>query len=163
MQNMPDLTTIQVALALEAGANVLSATCMLLYPHYILSLLTATPSDIGFVPNSTSAPSSAIYFLQWLAVLTYGLTPQLLFAFPEHRGARDKRLTAYITLGSVDGAMILVSLWQALMLESDDGGLTRGALLGCAGGLMPFLAWRIWVIGLRPEILGKSSGSGKME
>ena len=163
MQNMPDLTTIQLALALEAGANVLSATCMLLYPHYILNLLTATPSDIASLLNTTSTPPSAICFLQWLAVLTYGLTPQLLFAFPEHGGARDKRLTAYITLGSIDAVLIPVILWQALMWESEDGGLTRGALLGCAGGLMPFLVWRIWVLGLRPEILGKSSGSGKME
>lgn len=157
------LTTIQLALALEAAANVLSATCMLLYPRDILSLLTATPSSTASLLNPTSAPPAAIYFLQWLAVLTYGLTPQLLFALPEHRGARDKRWTAYITLGSIDVVLIPVMVWQALMWGSDDGELTRRALLGCAGGLMPFMVWRVWVLGFRPELLEDSGESEKKE
>ena len=49
------------------------------------------------------------------------------------------------------------------MLESDDGGFTRQALLGCAGGLMPFLAWRVWVLALKPEMLGKSGEGAKLE
>ena len=163
MQTMPYLTTIQLALALEAVANVLSATGLLLYPLEILNLLTATPSSTASLLNPSSAPPAATYFLQWLAALTYGLTPPLLFALPEHRGARDKRWTAYITLGSIDMVLIPLMVWQALMWGSDDGGLTRRALLGCAGGLLPFMVWRVWVLGFRPELLEKSGESGKME
>ena len=160
---MPYLSEIQIALALEAGANVLSATSMLLFPGYILSALTTTPSSIGSLLNPPSAPPAAMYLFQWLAAITYGLTPPLLVALPGQRGAKDKRWTAYITLCAIDSVLIPVMLWQALMLESDDGGLTRQALLGCAGGLMPFLVWRVWVLALKPEMLGKSGEGAKLE
>ncbi|CAF9905096.1 MAG: hypothetical protein HETSPECPRED_004871 [Heterodermia speciosa] len=160
---MPYLSDIQLALALEAGANVLSATCMLLLPHYVLNALTTTPSSIESLLNPSSVSPTGIHLLQWLAAVTYGLTPPLLLALPAHRGARDKRWTAYITLGAIDAVLIPTMLWQALMAESDDGGLTRRALLGCACGLMPFWVWKVWVLGLRPELLGKSGGNGKME
>ena len=163
MPIIPYLSDIQLALALEAGANVLSATCMLLYPHYILNVLTINPFSTASFLNPTSAQPAANDLLQWIAALTYGLTPALLFAFPEHRGARDKRWTAYVTLGAIDMVLIPVMLWQAMTWESDDGGLTRQALLGFAGGLMPFLIWRVWVLGSRPDILGKSGENGKIE
>ena len=158
----PYLSDIQLALALEAGANVLTATCMLLYPHYVLNALTITPASIASLLDPTTTSPAAIHLLQWLAALTYGLTPPLLFAFPDHRGARDKRWTTYITLGAIDSVLIPLILWQALMGEFD-GGLSRQALLGCAGGLLPFQVWRVWVLALRPEILGKNGGSGKMK
>ncbi|KAL8795611.1 MAG: hypothetical protein Q9195_001849 [Heterodermia aff. obscurata] len=160
---MPQLSDIQIAIALEAGANVLSATAMLLFPHYIFNLLTSTSSSTESILNPTSAPPAGIQLLQWLAAITYGLTPPLLVAFPAHRDARDRRWTAYITLGAVDTAQISTMLWQALMWESDDGGVTRRALLGSTCVLIPFLAWRVWVLGLRPEMLGKSGRDGKME
>ena len=147
---MLSLSTIQLALALEAGANVFGATCMLLFPRPLLASLTASPISLS---TTYPAPTS-IHLLQWLAALIYGLTPQLLLALPEQTGAREKRWTAYVTLGAGEGALIALILWQALMGRQHEGGITEKALLGCAGALIPFMLWRGWVLGARPELLG---------
>jgi hypothetical protein len=154
---MSSLSTIQFALALEASANILGATLMLLFPHPILTSLTSssTPSLTASSPNPSPA---SIQLLQYLAAIVYGLTPQLLLALPNQKGARDKRWTAYVTLGAGEGALIAVLLWQALRGEDVEGGLTRRALGGCVGGLMPFMGWRGWVLGVRPEVLGGEGG-----
>ncbi|KAI4234833.1 MAG: hypothetical protein L6R40_006622 [Gallowayella cf. fulva] len=90
---------IQIALALEAGANIFGGTIMLLFPRRILALLTAatssnTPSTSTQALLSTFTPPAsptAVVLLQWLGVLVYGLTPQLLLGIPDGRGAADKR------------------------------------------------------------------------
>ena len=157
---MSSLSTIQLALALEASANIFGATLMLLFPHPILTSLTSssTPSLTASSPNPSPA---SIQLLQYLAAIVYGLTPQLLLALPNQKGARDKRWTAYMTLGAGEGALIAVMLWQALRGEEVEGGLTRRALGGCVGALMPFMVWRGWVLGVRPEVLGEGEVGGK--
>jgi len=160
---MSSLSTIQLALALESGANIFGATIMLLFPRPILTSLTSAPSRTASHPNPPSVSPTTIQLLQWLAVLVYGLTPQLLLALPNQRGARDKRWTAYVTLGAGEGALIAVMLWQALRGEQAEGGLTRRALGGCVAGLMPFMVWRVWVLGARPGMLGESGSGGKRE
>ncbi|KAL8686420.1 MAG: hypothetical protein Q9218_007118 [Villophora microphyllina] len=153
---MPSLSPIQIALALEAGLNIFGATFMLLLPRPILSFLSSPPSRTASDPNPTSVSPTATQLLRWLAVLVYGLTPQLLLALPASRSARDKRWIAYVTLGAGEGALIVIMLWQALVRESGEGGLTRRALLGCAAGLAPFMVWRIYVLGGRPGMLAES-------
>lgn len=68
-----------------------------------------------------------------------------------------------MTLGAGEGALIAVMLWQALRVEQAEGGLTRRALGGCVAGLMPFMVWRVWVLGARPGMLGESGSGGKRE
>ncbi len=63
-----------------------------------------------------------------------------------------------MTLGAGEGALIAVMLWQVFRGEETEGGLTRRALGGCVGALMPFMGWRGWVLGVRPEVLGEGEG-----
>lgn len=157
---MPSFSPIQLALALEAGANIFGATLMLLYPCPILASLSSPPFCSASNPNPTAVSATSIQLLRWLAALVYGLTPQLLLALPNQKGARDKRWTVYVTLGAGEGALMVVMLWQAVMRKEGEGegegGLTRRALLGCLGGLMPFMVWRIWVLGVRPGMLAEN-------
>lgn len=153
LSDMSSLSTIQLALVLEAAANLFGATCMLLFPRTILASVTASPTSL-----TTPSPFPAsVHLFQWLAALIYGLTPQLLLALPEQKGAREKRWTVYVTLGAGEGALIAVMLWQALLGKQGQGGLTQRALLVSVGGLLPFMAWRGWVLGIRPGLLEGSS------
>ncbi|KAL8636528.1 MAG: hypothetical protein Q9228_006088 [Teloschistes exilis] len=153
---MPSLSPIQIALALEAGLNICGATLMLLFPRPILAYLSSAPSRTASDPNPSSVSPTTIQLLRWLAALVYGLTPQLLLALPSSRGARDKRWIVYITLGAGEGALIVMMLLQALLRQKGEGGLTRRALLGCVAGLTPFMVWRIYALGGRPEMLADS-------
>ncbi|KAL8676981.1 MAG: hypothetical protein Q9186_006556 [Xanthomendoza sp. 1 TL-2023] len=151
---MPSSSPIQIALALEAGINILGGSIMLLFPSRILAALTTNtssnnPSTSTQALLATSTPSAspaAVVLLQWVAVLIYGLTPQLLLALPDGRGAVDKRWICYMTLGAGEGALILIIVWQILMRRDGDGegAFTRKALLGCAGLLVPTMVWRIY-------------------
>ncbi|KAL8708954.1 MAG: hypothetical protein Q9220_006286 [cf. Caloplaca sp. 1 TL-2023] len=131
---------IQIALALEATANILGGTFMLLSPHRILAALTTT--------TSTPPSSTTIVLFQWLAVLVFGLTPQLLLGIPNSKTAVEKRRMSYITLGACEVALILMMVWQIVDgKEEEEGGLTRKALCGCVAGLVPFLGWRAFALG----------------
>ncbi|KAL8811574.1 MAG: hypothetical protein Q9223_002093 [Gallowayella weberi] len=151
---MPSPSPIQIALALEAGLNIFGGTIMLLFPHRILAAITAnassnSPSTSTQALLATSTPfasPTAVALLQWLGVLVYALTPQLLLALPDGRGAVDKRWICYITLGAGEGALMLIMAWQAMMRRDGDGEgeFTRKALLGCMGGLLPMMVWRIY-------------------
>lgn len=150
MSSISSLTTIQLVLALEASANLFGATCMLLFPGPILTYLTNPPSSS--LSSTTPDPASA-HLVQWLAALVYGLTPPLLLAVPDQKDIRGKRWIAYVTLGAGEASLMAVMLWQAFMGKADGGGFTKKALLGCVGGLMPFMLWRVWVLFARPELL----------
>ena len=151
MSSISSLNTIQLALALEATANLFGATCMLLFPGPIITYLTSPPSPAF---STTPDPASS-HLVQWLAALVYGLTPPLLLALPNHKDARAKRWIAYSTLGAGEASLIAVMLWQAFLGTDGGAGFTRRALLGCVGGLMPFMLWRVWVLFVRPELLGE--------
>lgn len=154
---MPTLSPIQLALALEATANIFGATCMLLFPHSILSYVTARPSSASL--QNQNPDQAAIDLFRWVGAIVYGLTPQLLLALPDSKGASDRRWIAYVTLGAGEGALMAVMLWQALMMEGEEGGgITKKALLGCVAGLAPFGVWRGWVLGVRPGLLGVTEG-----
>ncbi|KAA6410610.1 MAG: hypothetical protein FRX48_06032 [Lasallia pustulata] len=136
-------TLIRRLMALEAAVNILSAIPMLLYPSSIVSHLT----------SSGTAPPSTTQLTQWLGALILALTPQLLLALPNTKTAIESRATVYVTLGPGEAMLISIMLWQAW--AGEEGGLSARALVRAAGILVGPLVGRGWVLGWRPELLGR--------
>lgn len=142
-------TWIRRAMAVEAAFNILGAIPMLLFPATIA----------GFMTSSGTASPAAAQLLQWLGALTLGLTPQLLLALPNTKTAVEGRAMVYLTLGAGEAMLIPVMLWQAWV--GDEGGFTGRALVGAAGVLFGPFVGRVYVLGWRPELLGRYVEGGE--
>lgn len=136
-------------MVLEAAFNILGAIPMLFFPSTVASLMTST---------GAASPATA-QLLQWLGALTLGLTPQLLLALQNTKTAIESRATVYVTLGAGEAMLIPVMLWQAGV--GDEGGFTGKALVRAAGVLLVPLVWRVYVLGWRPELLGRYVEGGE--
>lgn len=164
-------TIIRTAFALEAALNVVGGTCMILYPTTFLSFLAADPSH-----NVTPAVTA---LFQWFGALTLGLTPQLLLALPNTEGALLSRPTVYWTLLAGEAGLVPLMAWQmrcagavtalgvvaqkTLNQDSNglgvgaslSNGLSRNGLLGSAAILAATSVWRLWVLLVKPEWMGR--------
>jgi len=148
-QRIQSNTLIRTAFLVEAIFNVIGATAMLLYPSWLLNLVTPT-SILG----TSSVDPTAVTLLQWLATLVIGLTPQLLLTLPNTPRTIASRPVVYITLLSGEACLVLVILWQALAKGEAESGMTMKALMICAGQLAILVPWRVYVLFVRPEWFG---------
>ncbi|MCJ1386503.1 hypothetical protein MMC17_009629 [Xylographa soralifera] len=141
-------TIMRSALLIEALSNILGAIPMIFLTRPLLSLI------------SSSAPSPlAVSLTQWLGGLICGLAAPLLLAYPNTKRAMESRTTVYWTLGAGEGALVPVMLWQ-YMSQGQGSGLPGGFLLGAAGVLAATAAWRLWVMLVRPEWMGRYREEG---
>ncbi|MCJ1398924.1 hypothetical protein MMC11_002125 [Xylographa trunciseda] len=144
-------TIIRAALLIEALGNILGAIPMIFLARPLLSLITSsTPSPL------------AVSLTQWLGGLTCGLAAPLLLAYPNTKRAMESRTTVYWTLGAGEGALVPLLLWQ-YMSEGRGSGLPGGFLLGAAGVLAATAVWRLWVMQVRPEWMGRYREEGVKE
>jgi len=148
-QRIQSNTLIRTAFLVEAIFNVIGATAMLLYPSWLLNLVTPT-SILG----TSSVDPTAVTLLQWLATLVIGLTPQLLLTLPNTPRTIACRPMVYITLLSGEACLVLVILWQALTKGEAESGMTMKALMICAGQLALLVPWRLYVLFVRPNWFG---------
>ncbi|MCJ1285605.1 hypothetical protein MMC26_004946 [Xylographa opegraphella] len=141
-------TIMRSALLIEALSNILGAIPMIFLTRPLLTLI------------SSSAPSPlAVSLTQWLGGLICGLAAPLLLAYPNTRRAIESRTTVYWTLGAGEGALVPLMLWQ-YMSQGQGSGLPGGFLLGAAGVLGATAAWRLWVMLVRPEWMGRYRDEG---
>ncbi|MCJ1392170.1 hypothetical protein MMC18_005037 [Xylographa bjoerkii] len=141
-------TIMRSALLIEALSNILGAIPMIFLTRPLLSLISpSTPSPL------------AVSLTQWLGGLICGLAAPLLLAYPNTKRAMESRTTVYWTLGAGEGALVPLMLWQ-YMKEGQESGLPGGFLLGAAGVLAATAVWRLWVMLVRPEWIGRYREEG---
>jgi hypothetical protein len=137
-------STIRKAFLAEALLNLFTIP-LLTHPRPILSLLLNNPAHIN---------SSTVLFARLFGALVVGgLTPALFAGLPNTRTGISSRPTVYVLLGMGEVGMIPFLLQQAL----GGGGRALGqgvawATLGC---LVPPLLWRIYVLFVRPDLMGR--------
>ena len=141
-----DGSSVRKAFILESILN-LGTIPLITHPRTILPYLLAHPTQI----NSTT-----VFFARLFGVIVVAaLTPGLWAGARNTRNGIESRSVIYITLG---GAEVL--LIPMLMNEVMKGG-ERNAVLGYWTALMgvlsvtPPLLWRIWVLFVKPEMLGR--------
>ncbi|MCJ1392961.1 hypothetical protein MMC18_005833 [Xylographa bjoerkii] len=141
-------TTIRWALIIEAGTSLLTSTFMLLKPFTLLQFISASSSP----PDPLAAS-----MLQWLGGLTLALATPLLLAVTNTKSGIESRPIVYSTMLSMEVALLPLLAWQAMTGST----LSPKALANVAGGLMGPILWRLWVLGYRPELMGRYSENKK--
>lgn len=146
---------IQTALAFEAVLNLPAIISLLFFPSAVLkpALATSLPS---LEINATT-----ILLARSLGAIILALTPQLLLAYPNNKDCAAKRKIAYVTLGAGEAALVPLLLWEAFRVSDEvkavgggDGGLSRSACLMASASLVPILAWRVFLFGVKPHLFG---------
>ena len=149
---------IQKAFFLEACVNTTGIIALLVYPNESLSSFSVRTSEI--TPIATLLARVA-------GMLVLALTPQLLLAAPDSEGCAGKRRFVYITLGTGEGALIPLLLWEAFRATDAEkvlsgGGISKVAGILSATSLVPLLVWRAWVWQARPHWFEQRGEKGKM-
>lgn len=157
----PQNLIIRTAIAIEATYNIIGALAMFLYPSFILDLASPNLPSIdaaithpaSILPSSTSF--QALTLLHWLSAITLGLTPPLLLGLTETPWAIASRRIVYVTIGSVELALIGTALFQLGFGGSEaELGFSRKGLWAAVIGTMPLCAWRGFCLVGRPEWFG---------
>ncbi|KAF9738600.1 hypothetical protein PMIN01_03883 [Paraphaeosphaeria minitans] len=138
-------STIRKAFLLEAIANLFTIP-LITNTRFILSILLLHPSDIN--------PASILFARLFGGIIVGGLTSALLIGAGNTRNGIGSRRTTYVLLGLGEAFLI-----PMLALETAKGGsdaaLSTAVAVGSIGLLLPPLAWRGYVLFLRPELLGR--------
>ncbi|KAF1967549.1 hypothetical protein BU23DRAFT_559206 [Bimuria novae-zelandiae CBS 107.79] len=146
-------STIRKAFILEAIANLFTIP-LITNTRFVLSLLLLHPSDIN--------PASVLFARLFGGIIVGGLTSALLVGATNTRNGIESRRPTYLLLGI--GEVLLVPI---LAIEAAKGGrdaaLSTKVALAAMGVLVPPLAWRCYVLFVRPNLLGRYKDVGEAD
>jgi len=139
-------TAVRKAFLIEGLLNFASFP-LITHPRFCLSLLLNNPSQV----NASSA-----FFAKFFGGLVVGaLGPALLYGYQNTRQGIESRKTVYVSLGLGECVMIPLLLGEAMKGGGSDAALSVRAALGAIMLLAPPLLWRIYVLFVRPEMMGR--------
>lgn len=151
-------STIQYALAAEALLNSQAIIGLLFYPG-----ATLRPFLASSIP-SLELNSTVTFLARCIGAFIFGLTPQLLLAYPNSEDCEAKRRIVYWNLGFGEAGLIPLFLWEAFR-ASDEAKrascLSKKMAVISASILTVVLAWRVLVIGWRPQLLAEGKWESK--
>jgi hypothetical protein len=139
-----DGSTIRKAFLAEALANLFTIP-LITNTRFTLSLLLNSPArDIN--------PTSVLFARLFGGLVVGGLTSALLAGSTNTRNGIESRRPTYLLLGM--GEALLIPM-LVLELLGEGGALSKkvaGASIAC---LVPPLIWRLYVLFVRPDLLGR--------
>ncbi|WVR04201.1 hypothetical protein IAU60_001201 [Kwoniella sp. DSM 27419] len=137
--------TVRKAFLLEAIANLCSFP-LVTNTRTVLSLLLLNPAHIN--------PSTILFARLFGGIVIGGLTPPLLAGATNTKNGIESRRVVYLLLGV--GELLLIPL---LLLEGSKQGhaaaLSPRAAYGAIMLLAPPLLWRLYILFVRPDMLGR--------
>ncbi|KAH7344383.1 hypothetical protein BKA66DRAFT_614777 [Pyrenochaeta sp. MPI-SDFR-AT-0127] len=143
---------IRLALAFESLVTVGAGTYYMFFPrHYLLYTMGAAAAQVT---------TTALQFAQQFGALNVFIGATVALFIPNTKKAIESRRILYFVILGFELLYIPLLLWQAFMME---GGMLRKALLTEAGQLLPFVLWRVFTLGCKPEWFGRYQEGGKME
>jgi hypothetical protein len=145
-----DGSTIRKAFLTEALANLFTIP-LITNTRWVFSFLLANPTrDIN--------PTSVLFARLFGGLVVGGLTTALLAGATNTRNGIESRRPTYLMLGM--GEALLIPM---LVLELVGGGepAISGKVAGASiGFLVPPLLWRLYVLLVRPDLLGRYTDEG---
>jgi hypothetical protein len=151
-------STIRKAFVAEAIANLFTIP-LITNTRWVLSFLLLHPSHIN--------PSSILFARLFGGIVVGGLTSALLAGATNTRNGIESRRPTYLLLGVGEALLLPILAIEASKGGSKDAALSVGASVAVMGMLAPPLAWRLYVLLVRPDLLGryteaeaKKGGSG---
>jgi len=134
---------------MESLANITGGIGMLLFPNSVLYWMTKT---------STPITPLHLELVQWLGGVVLALTTPLLLAYPNTIAGIINRSTCYWTLGAGEAALVPIMAWQ---LMSGQSSFSDNSLIGGIAVLGGTLAYRAFVLNMKPEWVGIVKGAEK--
>lgn len=149
-------SVIRKAFLFEAIANLFTIP-LITHTRWTLSLLLLRPDHIN--------PSSILFARLFGGIVVGGLTSALLAGATNTRNGIESRRPTYLMLG-IGEAMLIPMLFLELVKDGGrDAALSKKVAGISIAFLIPPLLWRLYVLGVRPDLLGryreeKSAGNG---
>ena len=150
---MPSI--IQTAFGLEAVVQIASGLALITSPQSATNFLTSGPS----MPSAIM-PAITMDLFQLIGIALLALTTPLVMGLPEGPLAVERRRIAYYVLGGAEVLLVPFLSWKAL---TGSGGVQPARAIQLAGSMVPFLAFRIWAVWVKPEMLAAQVTSKKRE
>ena len=148
---MPPSSVFKKALLFEGCANLVGGSGMILAPTTFLRFL---------LPTTVLVTPLAVQLTQWLGGIVLALNTPLLLAYPDTKEGIASRPTAYWTLAA--GEVALLGVMGLQMLKPSAVGaqnvLTERAMGATWLVLGSTLAWRLYVLLVKPEMMGSAAG-----
>jgi hypothetical protein len=139
-------STIRKAFVLEAAANLFTIP-LITNTRFVLSFLLLHPSHIN--------PSSILFARLFGGIVVGGLTSALLAGATDTRNGIESRRPTYLLLGLGEACLLPILAIEAGKGGSADAALSVKVAVVCMGMLAPPLLWRLFVLFVRPDLLGK--------
>lgn len=141
-----DGSTIRKAFVLEAVANLFTVP-LITNTHFTLSLLLNNPSrDI--------TPASVLFARLFGGLIVGGLTSALFAGATNTRNGIESRRPTYLLLGL--GEAVLIPILALELIQGAPGSALNRTVAGVSiGFLVPPLLWRMYVLFIRPDLLGR--------
>ncbi|OAK98721.1 hypothetical protein IQ06DRAFT_22755 [Phaeosphaeriaceae sp. SRC1lsM3a] len=139
-------SVIRKAFLLEALANLFTIP-LITNTRWVLSFLLLHPSDIN--------PSSILFARLFGGIVVGGLTSALLAGATNTRNGIESRRPTYLLLGLGEACLLPILGIEAAKKGGTDASLSPTVAVVCMGMLAPPLLWRLYVLGVRPDLLGK--------
>jgi hypothetical protein len=145
-----DGSTIRKAFVLEAIANLFTIP-LVTNTRFVLSFLLLHPSDIN--------ASSILFARLFGGLVVGGLTTALLAGATNTRNGIESRRPTYMLLGIGEACLLPILAIEASKGSGRDAALSVKVAVACMGMLAPPLLWRLYVLCVRPDLLGRYTES----
>jgi hypothetical protein len=139
-------STIRKAFVLEAIANLFTIP-LVTNTRFVLSFLLLHPSDIN--------ASSILFARLFGGLVVGGLTSALLAGATNTRNGIESRRPTYMLLGLGEACLLPILAIEASKGSGRDAALSVKVAVVCMGMLAPPLLWRLYVLCVRPDLLGR--------
>ncbi|KAJ4317838.1 hypothetical protein N0V94_004752 [Neodidymelliopsis sp. IMI 364377] len=139
-------STIRKAFLAEAIANLFTIP-LVTNTSWVLSLILNHPSDIN--------PASVLFARLFGGIVIGGLTSALLAGYTNTRNGIESRRVTYLLLGVGEALLIPMLVNEMLKDGGRDAAISKKVAGASIGMLLPPLLWRLYVLGVRPDLLGK--------
>lgn len=140
-------STIRKAFLLEAFANLFTIP-LITNTRWTLSLLLNNPSrDIN--------PTSVLFARLCGGLIVGGLTSALLVGATNTRNGIESRRPTYMLLGLGEAALIPMIVLDLLEGGGPGAALSKKVAAVSVACLVPPLLWRLYVLFVRPDLLGR--------
>ncbi|KAL6704781.1 hypothetical protein ACN47E_007585 [Coniothyrium glycines] len=146
--------TIRNAFLLEAAANLFTIP-LITHTRWTLSFLLLHPSHI--------TPSTILFARLFGGLVVGGLTSALLFGATRTRNGVESRRGVYVMLGLGEAVLIPMMVLEWLKGGAADAAVSPVVAAASVAFLVPPMVWRAYVLGVRPELLGRYVDVGREE
>jgi hypothetical protein len=143
-------SVIRKAFLAEAIANLFTIP-LITHTRWTLGLLLKHPSHIN--------PASILFARLFGGIVVGGLTSALLAGYSNTRNGIESRRIVYLLLGMGE-ALLIPMLVSETLKDGKDAALSVKVAVASIACLVPPLIWRLYVLCVKPELLGRYTEDG---